>query len=107
MFSLRNKENLPHFKAPLRNENSAMAIVACHSCGPSFGGLPSDLDISDNAASNTNSYTYFNFNYEAPPGVSDAQTILAGTNYFTPSEVEVFYFVKNRTPYTHWTNHCH
>ena len=57
--------------------------------GPTFGeGF--DLAISNDAASNTNSATDFNYNYQAPSGVSDASTILAGTHAFQPSEIEVF-----------------
>ena len=92
MFSLRNKENLPPFKAPLKDENTPHAIRARPGYGPLFGG-GSDLYISNNAASNTYSNTNFNYNYKAPPGVSNTQTILAGTPNFTPSEVEVFHLV--------------
>ena len=38
MFSLRNKENLPPFKAPLKDENTPHAIYAHHDYGPIFGG---------------------------------------------------------------------
>ena len=92
MFSLRNKENIPPFKAPLKDENTPYAIYAYPGYGPTFGGV-TDLYISNNAALNTDSYTYFNAYYKAPSGVSDAKTILAGTKYFTPSEVEVFHLV--------------
>ena len=92
MFSLRNKENLPPFKAPLKDENTRSAIYAHHDYGPTFGA-GHDLYISDNAALKTRSHTNFNNDYNAPPGVSNAQTILAGTYSFTPSEVEVFYLV--------------
>ena len=46
--------------------------------GPIFGN-GFDLYISNNAASNTASRTDFNVDYKAPPGVSNTQTILAGT----------------------------
>ena len=91
MFSLRNKENLPPFKAPLRYENIPCAISAWPSYGPTFGG-GYDLHISNNA-SNTDSFTNFKAYYKAPSGVSDRKTILAGTLNFTPSEVEVFHLV--------------
>jgi hypothetical protein len=93
IFSLRNKENLSPFKAPLKDQNTKYAIFAKNSYGPTFGGGP-DLYISNAAASNTNSATNFNNYYQAPSGqVSDTSTILAGTKYFQPSEIEVFYMV--------------
>jgi hypothetical protein len=92
IFSLRNKENLAPFKAPLEHENSGGAIYTYHTFGPILGG-GHDLLIYNNAASNTGSYTNFNHSYQAPSGVSDARTILAGIQYFQPSEIEVFYIV--------------
>ena len=92
IFSLRNKENLSPFKAPLKDQNSVYAIGAYSSHGPTFG-WGYDIYISDNAASNTNSYTGFNSYYQAPSGVSSPTTILAGSYKFSPSEVEVFYLV--------------
>jgi hypothetical protein len=92
IFSLRNKEDLSPFKAPLKDQNTPYAIYTYHTFGPTFGA-GYDMHISNNAASNTRSYTHFNHNYQAPSGVSDTSTILAGTNYFQPSEIEVFYIV--------------
>jgi hypothetical protein len=91
IFSLRNKENLPPFKAPLKDQNTQYAIYAGNSYGPTFGnGL--DIYISNDAASNANSLAFF-YSYQAPSGVSNANTILAGTQNFQPSEVEVFHIV--------------
>ena len=92
IFSLRNKEDLSPFKAPLKDQNTPYAIYTYHTYGPVFGG-GHDLFIYNNAASNTYSYTNFNQNYQAPSGVSDTSTILAGTKNFQPSEIEVFYIV--------------
>ena len=93
IFSLRNKEDLSPFKAPLKDENTPYAIYAENSYGPTFGA-GWDIYISNDAASNTNSYTNFNIYYQAPSGqVNDTSTILAGTYYFQPSEIEVFYMV--------------
>jgi hypothetical protein len=89
---LRNKENLPPFKAPLKNPNDDNAVRAYSNDGPTFG-RGTDLRIRDNAAFNTNSYTGFGTSYQPPPGVSSPSTILAGTFRITPSEVEVFYVV--------------
>ena len=67
------------------------AIYRSSSYGPTFGG-GHDMHIANNANSNTNSYTYnFGNYYSVPSGVQDKSTILAGTRYFTPDEVEVFY----------------
>ena len=87
MFSLRNKENLPPFKAPLR-QYYGWAINAEPAYGPSF---LSDMKISDNAASNNDSYTKFGTYYQPPSGIPDGFTILAGTQNFSPHEVEVFH----------------
>ena len=90
IFSLRNKENLPPFKAPLQSQGTSYAIYCYPHHGPTFG-LGFDLHISNNAASNNYSYTDFDFTYQPPSGVSSIRTILAGTYKFSPSEVEVFY----------------
>ena len=93
IFSLRNKEDLSPFKAPLKDENTPFAIYAENSYGPTFGGgYYGHYDIYiPNDALNTYSHTNFNYNYQAPSGVSDTSTILAGTYYFQPSEIEVLY----------------
>ena len=70
------------------------AIHGCSSYGPTFGG-GHDIHIADQAASNTNSYTYLGHSYEPPTGYSYgsylAYTFLAGTNTFSATEVETFY----------------
>ena len=91
IFSLRNKEDLPPFKAPLKDENTPYAIYPYRTYGPTFGRY--EIYISKDAALNTYSSTNFNNYYQAPSGVSDTSTILAGTNNFQPSEIEVFYMV--------------
>jgi hypothetical protein len=93
IFSLRNKEDLSPFKALLKDENTPYAIYTYNSDGPTFGA-GYDIYISNAAASNTSSHTNFNNYYQAPSGqVNDTSKILAGTNYFQPSEIEVFYMV--------------
>ena len=93
IFSLRNKENLPPFKAPLKDQNTGKAIYAgTDRYGPVFGS-GCDILIYDNAASNNVSKTYFNASYQPPSGVSNARTILAGRYQFQPSEIEVFHIV--------------
>ena len=56
--------------------------------GPRFG---SDILIANNANSNSKSYASIRWAYPAPAAVQDNYTILAGTFYFSPDEVEVFY----------------
>ena len=51
----------------------------------------SDIRIAHNANSNTNSASLFGKVYNVPSGVQNRYTILAGTKFFTPDEVEVFY----------------
>jgi len=68
------------------------AIYRSSSYGPTFGG-GHDIYIANNANSNTNSFSDFGENnyYSAPGGIQNKYKILAGTRYFTPDEVEVFY----------------
>ena len=87
IFSLINKEGLAPFKSMVKIPSRA--IYRDSSYGPTFGGH--DIYISNNANSNTNSYTDFGFSYSVPSGVQDRKTILPGTYRFTPDEVEVFY----------------
>ena len=92
IFSLRNKDNLGPFKAPLKHENAGVAIRTHPGYGPTFG-RGHDIRIYSNAASNLHSYTNFDSTYQPPSGVSAPTTILAGTYRFSPSEVEVFHLV--------------
>jgi len=66
--------------------NPTYTILRHLGVGPTFGA-GNDLRIADNADSNSN----FGISYSAPSGVQDKYTILAGTFYFTPDVVEVFY----------------
>ena len=56
--------------------------------GPYFG---LDIYIVNNANSNSNSYASLGYAYPVPAEVQKPYTILAGTEYFSPDEVEVFY----------------
>ena len=51
----------------------------------------SDIRIAHNANSNTDSASLFGLAYSVPSEVQNSSTILAGTQFFTPDEVEVFY----------------
>ena len=89
VFSLLDKEGLAPFKSMATN-TSFSVYRGSRSCGPTFGG-GHDIYIADNANQNTNSYTDFGTSYSLPNEVTDSSTILAGTRYFSPDEVEVFY----------------
>ena len=93
LFSLKNKDNLEQFKAAVY-QNSQNALYHRSDYGPTFGS-GHDLHISNNANLNTGSYTNFGNIYQPPPGytygTANTRALLAGTYYFTPSEVEVFY----------------
>jgi hypothetical protein len=90
IFSLINKEN-KSFKVFCSNDGSG-AIQLHHSCGPRFGGFPSDIYIADN--SNTNSHhcnfgnTYKHPDY--PIETEKAKNILTGSYYFRTTEIEVY-----------------
>ena len=92
IFSLVDKEGLAPFKSMVKqNSQSSYAIRFWSGYGPSFGS-GCDLYIANNANQNTYSSTYyFGSSYSLPNGVTDHRTILAGTSYFSPDEVEVFY----------------
>ena len=70
--------------------NPTYAIHRNVSDGPTFAR---DIYIADNANSNNISLSDFGEYkiYSVPSGVQDPYTILAGTRYFTPDEIEVFY----------------
>ena len=91
LFSLKNKDNVPPFKAPVY-KNHQRAIYSCPSYGPNFGG---DLHISNNSHTNRQSGTNFGNIYQPPGGyvydTPQTQSLLAGSYKFTPAEIEVFF----------------
>ena len=64
------------------------AIYRKSGFGPAFG---SDILIVNNANSSSYSVARLVWAYPAPAAVQDRYTSLAGTEYFSPDEVEVFY----------------
>ena len=64
------------------------AIQRWSGWGPVFGA---DISIANNANSNSNSVARLVWAYPTPAAVQDPDTILAGTENFSPDEVEVFY----------------
>jgi len=98
LFSLVNKPGWQPLKLDQSGGHSSYrsySIYSCSSYGPTFGGAH-DIDIDNNAASNTNSYTNPGYTYSPlpgnSPGSSFSQSFLTGSSYnFQPDEVEVFY----------------
>ena len=86
IFSISNKEELDPFVSEVRSPDTA--IYRWSGSGPVFG---SDIYIVNNANSNSNSHASLGWAYPAPAAAQDRYTILAGTERFSPDEVEVFY----------------
>ena len=64
------------------------AIQRLSGAGPVFGD---HIYIVNNANSDGVSCAGLDWDYPAPAAVQDPDTILAGTLFFSPDEVEVFY----------------
>ena len=63
----------------------------CYNYGPTFGG-GHDIYISNNALSNSGSYTYCGQTYSVPSGYSAGNCgFYTGVRPFTPTDIEVFY----------------
>ena len=79
-------------KLRVKPDRYKYAVRRCDSFGPRFGLF--DISISNNAASNHYSSTYCGESYPLPPGYSlsgrDCK-FYAGSFYFTPTDIEVFY----------------
>ena len=91
IFSLRNSEDLAPFKTMVTEVS--LAIYKKAEYGPTFGnGYDIYIDL-DGASEEKKSFTTFGQSY-VPVGVKDLLTVLTGVEYFSPSEVEVFYLVR-------------
>ena len=97
IYSLTNNNGSGHavynpVKLRVKPDNCQYAVHRCDMYGPIFGD--SDISISNNSASNQDSYTYCGLSYPLPPGYSlfgsDCK-FYAGSFYFTPTDIEVFY----------------
>ena len=93
IFSLNNNEGLAPFVSKVKKKITDWAIYRNSQFGPYFG---IDVIITDNADSNSFSEAVLGYYYSAPPAVQKRQTVLAGTWYFSPDEVEVFYLDPSR-----------
>ena len=82
------------FKCPVINGQNGSAIYCNSSYGATFGS-GHDLNISNNANTNQNSYSNLGSTYQPPPGyqynTQQTQSLFAGSYQFTPTEIEVFY----------------
>ncbi|KAL9954739.1 hypothetical protein ACROYT_G042313 [Oculina patagonica] len=81
LFSMINPQGLGPTKMQLKSQQQQYAIYCFSGCGPTFGG-GHDLHISDNANTNTESYSILGSTYECPPG--QQSTFFTGvtvTNY--------------------------
>jgi len=96
LFSLVNKPGWQPLKLDQTGKYShnRQSIYSCSYYGPTFGA-GHDIYIANNAASNTQSYANVGYTYSPPPGnsyhSSFTKSFLAGSYYFRPDEVEVFY----------------
>ena len=90
LFSLYNKDGYNPVKLT-QYQNHQYAMYHCSSCGPTFGN-GHGIYISDNALSNSNSYTHCGYAYSVPSGYSTGNCgFFTGGRYFTPTDIEVFY----------------
>ncbi|XP_074627721.1 obscurin-like isoform X2 [Acropora palmata] len=95
IYSLYNINGFSPVKLQIKSGRQIYAIYRCSRYGPTFGG-GHDIHISNNAASNRNSYTYCGNTYSLPPGYSSSYSSCrfyagGGSYKFTPTDVEVFY----------------
>ncbi|XP_044170355.1 uncharacterized protein LOC122947345 [Acropora millepora] len=93
IYSLYNINDFSPVKLQIKSGMQGYAIYRCSLYGLRFGYL-GDISISNNAASNRNSFTYCGHAYHLPPGYSlygYSCRFYAGSYYFTPTDVEVFY----------------
>ena len=93
IFSLNNFGRLEPFVSKVKKKYRGQAIQRFSFYGPKFG---QDLDIYLDEGNTQNSKAVLDQAYAAPPAKQDPLTVLAGTTYFSPNEVEVFYLDPSR-----------
>jgi len=90
IFSLVNQQN---FSCKIFSNNSANAIYASPTYGPTFGG-GHDLNIRNHSNSNPSSISNLGHTFTAPLGYAygstAARNFLAGSNNFLTTEIEVY-----------------
>ena len=95
IFSLNNFETLEPFVSKVKSNKIGKAIDRNSYFGPKFGA---DLIIylDHDALNKENSEARLGARYSVPRGVHYPSKVLAGTEYFSPDEVEVFYLGTSR-----------
>ena len=93
IFSLNNFGRLAPFVSKVKSNKIDKAIERDSYYGPKFGA---DLIIYLDALDKENSEAPLGSRYSVPPGVHYPRKVLAGTEYFSPDEVEVFYLGTSR-----------
>ena len=88
IFSLNNSEGLAPFLSKVKPGKAGKAIERNLYYGPKFG---QDLVIHVEETRKSNSKARLGNYYFVPASVTDRFKILAGTQSFSPDEVEVFY----------------
>jgi hypothetical protein len=89
LFSLTNKENEP-LKMKIDPNYEDRAIRCDSQLGPSFGF---DINIVNNANTTIDSYSKLGDSFSHPQyefGITEAETLLAGSKYFQLDEIEVY-----------------
>ena len=81
------------FVSKVNKKDTGDAIYRSSRYGPRFGD---DVLIRDNDDSDDDSRARLGDRYSVPPAVQDQDTVLAGTERFSPDEVEVFYLDPSR-----------
>ena len=72
---------------------TGQAILRLSYFGPVFGN---DVFIDADSNRNATSGARLGYYYSVPPAVQNNHTVLAGTLFFSPDEVEVFYLNPSR-----------
>ena len=79
-------------------------MYSCSSYGPRFGA-GHDIYISNNALSNSASYTRCGYTYSVPTGYSVGNCgFFTGGYQFTPTDIEVFYEIGNKFVFLSWVD---
>jgi len=93
IYSLYNINGYAPVKLNIKSGKNNYTIYRCSRHGPTFG-RGHDINIVNYAASNQVSNTFCGHTYQLPPGYSltgSSCAFFAGTNRFTPTDVEVFF----------------
>ena len=100
MFSLKNNDDLPPFKSSILEGKTAICAGFCFGAVFGNGIVATDVDVFISKHPPTEKcYANLGHTYELPDGYetgsAKAGALLAGNSKFTPSEIEVFYPLKD------------